>query len=419
MPPSYRPAIPPKPQAYRTQGFAPRGLGAGMYAALGIPEVSAQATPQNPARRRVTAGPAGKAMGLHGLGGVHPPLDRVPHVFPPKPRVRLRAPGMQARHLNEAPRGRALDTLDACGVTALSSLRAAPAATRLRRPPTVSPLAPTRGPVAGRDTRAQAPDAPGGHSTPGSRREHRPALNPGRGAGGVEHQAGLPLLMQPLRGNSSESTGCGQGVSAPRAQRPPPAPATELGADRALDHAEPRPQVAATGLPWLPRGPAPLREAPAVLAQAPLATRAARSAGYRSAGVAAREGGGAPRWVRSDSDHRQPPAPRTGATQGRQQSEQAGRACQTLGRTAWACAAEAQPARRRLGAGWQTTGLHARTVSSPPPYGQRRRPGPGAPPAQRVAHLTGARAARLTDRRARLDQPRGLIRATHALEEGP
>jgi hypothetical protein len=199
----------------------------------------------------------------------------------------------------------------------------------------------------------------------------------------------------------------------------PPSHATALGADRALDHAEPRHTVAATGLPWLPRGPAPLREAPAVLAQAPLATRASRSEGYRSAGVAARYGGGAPRGVRSDSDQRQPPAQRTGATQGRQQSDQAGRAGQTLGRTAGACAAEAQPARRRLGAGWQPTWLHARTVSSPPPDGQHRRPGPGAPPAQSIAPLTGARASRRTARRARLDQQRGLIRATPALEEGP
>jgi hypothetical protein len=274
---------------------------------------------------------------------------------------------MQARHRNEAPRGRALDTLDACGVTALSSLRAAPAATRWRRPPTCSPLATTRGPGAGRDNRAPAPDAPVVHNTPGSRREHRPALNPGRGEGGVEPQAGIPLLRQPRRGHSSDSTVCGQVVSAPRAQRPPPAPATSLVADRALDHAEHLHTVAATGLPWITRGPAPLHAAPAVLAQAPPAPRAARSEGYRSAGVAARDGGGAPRWVRSDSDQRQSPAQRTGATQGRPQSDQAGRACQTLGRPAWACAAEAQPARRRLGAGWQTPWLHARTVSSPPP----------------------------------------------------
>jgi hypothetical protein len=235
----------------------------------------------------------------------------------------------------------------------------------------------------------------------------------------VEPQAGIPLLRQPRRGHSSDSTVCGQVVSAPRAQRPPPAPATSLVADRALDHAEHLHTVAATGLPWITRGPAPLHAAPAVLAQAPPAPRAARSEGYRSAGVAARDGGGAPRWVRSDSDQRQPPAQRTGATQGRQQSDQAGRAGQTLGRTAGACAAEAQPARRRLGAGWQPTWLHARTVSSPPPDGQRRRPGPGAPPAQSIAPLTGARASRRTARRARLDQQRGLIRATPALEEGP
>jgi hypothetical protein len=39
MQPSYRPAIPPKPQAYRTQVLAHLGLVAGMFEALGITEV--------------------------------------------------------------------------------------------------------------------------------------------------------------------------------------------------------------------------------------------------------------------------------------------------------------------------------------------------------------------------------------------
>ena len=52
-----------------------------------------------------------------------------------------------------------------------------------------------------------------------------------------------------------------------------------------------------------------------------------------------------------------------------------------------------------------------------PQYGQRGRPGPGAPPDQLVSHSAGARASRLTERQARVDQPSGVLLATNALDE--
>jgi hypothetical protein len=220
-----------------------------------------------------------------------------------------------------------------------------------------------------RYNRAQAPDEQVVHIPQGSSREHRPDLNQGRLELVVEHQAGIPLLMKPLRGNSSDSTVCGQVVSDPMAQLPTPSHATYLVADRALYNAENLHKLAATGLPWITRVPATLREAQEVLAQAQPATMASRSEGYRSAGVASRYGGGAQRWVLIYSDHRQPQAQRTVDTQGRQQSDQEVRAFKTLCRTALACAADAQQARTRFGAGLQTTFLHDSTVSSTPPMG--------------------------------------------------
>ncbi len=68
MPPSYRPAIPPKPQQYRTQVLDHLGLVAGMFEELGITEVIDRATKQDPEMRIVTAGHAVKAMVLNGLG---------------------------------------------------------------------------------------------------------------------------------------------------------------------------------------------------------------------------------------------------------------------------------------------------------------------------------------------------------------
>ncbi len=108
---SYRPAIPPQPQPYRTQVLDHLGLVAGMFEELGITEVIDQATQQNPEMRIVTAGHAIKAMVLNGLGFINQQLYLVPHFFQNKPIARLIAPGIQASHLNDDTLGRALDTL--------------------------------------------------------------------------------------------------------------------------------------------------------------------------------------------------------------------------------------------------------------------------------------------------------------------
>jgi hypothetical protein len=81
---------------------------------------------------------------------------------------------------------------------------------------------------------AEAPDAQVVHSPHGSSRAHRPDLTPVRWDFVVEHQAGIPLLMQPLRGNRSDGTACGQGGSAPMAQCHPTAHPTYLVVDSVL-----------------------------------------------------------------------------------------------------------------------------------------------------------------------------------------
>src|SRR5215475_5841489 len=198
---SYRPDIPPQPHSYRTQVLDHLGLVAGMFEELGIAEVIDQATQQDPEMRIVTAGHAVKAMVLNGLGFLNQQLYLVPHFFQNKPISRLIAPGIEASHLNDDTLGRALDTLYAFGVTALYSLIAATAATRLGLTPTFSHLDTTSFHVDGRSNSAEAPDEQGVHITQGSRRDHRRDLTQGMWEWLVEHQAGLPVLMQPLSGN--------------------------------------------------------------------------------------------------------------------------------------------------------------------------------------------------------------------------
>ena len=234
MRPSYRPDIPPTPQQYRPQVLDHLGLVAGMFEELGITEVIDRATKQDPEMRIVTAGHAVKAMVLNGLGFINQQLYLVPHFFHNKPISRLIAPGIQASHLNDDTLGRALDTLHDCGVTALYSLIAATAAMRLGLTHTFSHLDTTSLHVDGRSNSTQPPDEQVVHITHGYRRDHRPDLNQVMLALVVEHQAGIPVLMQPLSGKSHDGKAFGQVVSDHIAQLHTPANPAYLVADSAL-----------------------------------------------------------------------------------------------------------------------------------------------------------------------------------------
>jgi transposase len=234
----------------------------------------------------------------------------------------------------------------------------------------------------------------------------------------VEHQAGIPLLLKPLSGNSSDGKAFGQVVSDHIAQLQTTSSPTYLVADSALYNTDKLQKLADTSIKWITRVPATLTEAQEVLARAQPETMAVLSDGYRFAVVTSSYGGVAHRWVLFYSEHRQPQAQRTVDTQWRKQSDQEVRAFKTLCRTAFACEADAQQALTRFGAGLQATCPHDSTVCPTPHYGKRGRPGPGAQPDQLVSHSTGALASRLTDRRARIDQQRCFILATNELDEG-
>ena len=256
------------------------------------------------------------------------------------------------------------------------------------------------------------------HLPRGYSRAQRPDLNQVMVDLIVEHQAGLPVLMQPLRGNSRDAHACGHVITDPRAPLQLTYGMTFLVADRALESAENLPKLAETNLQWIPRVPATWREAQTILAQAEPQTMAPLPEGYRYRVGPSSSGGIEPRWGRIHAAPRQPQAQHTVDKQGRMQSDQEVKACRTLCRTALACEADAPQARARCTEGLPTTFLHDSAVCPTPHYRQRGRPGPGAQPAHLVYHIVGAWASRLTDRQARVDQQSGLILATNERDEG-
>jgi hypothetical protein len=276
-------------------------------------------------------------------------------------------------------------------VTELYSLIATTAARRLGLTPTFTHLDTTSFHVDGRYNSHEAPDEQVVHIIHGYSRDHRPDLNQVMLELIVEHQAGIPVLMKPLSGNSSDAQEFGQVIKDHIAQLHTTYGATYLVADSALYSADNLQKLAETQLKWVTRVPATLTEAQAVLAQADPQTMAPLREGYRSRVVTSTYGGVAQRWVLLYSEQRQPHAQRTVDKQWHKHSAQEVRAFKRLCRTAFACEADAQQVLTSFEAGLQTTFLHDSTVCPTPHYGKRGRPGPGAPPDQIVYHIkTGA-----------------------------
>lgn len=270
------------PHPYRSHILEHWGLVAGLCDALGLGEVIDRATRHHPATRLVTTGDAVKALVLNGLGCVNPPLDLGSRFVQDHPTSRLLAPlVIAAHHLPDDALGRALAPLYADGVTARSRLMAATAAARRGLAPPGLPRDRTSGHVAGRDHRDTPPDEQVVPMTRGDRREPRPDLPQGMLALLVEPHAGMPVLMQPRSGHSSEAPACGPSVRAHIAPWHPTYGPTAVVAAAARYREANLQTLAKTPMQWITRVPATVYDAPSALAQAAPATMLALTAGAR------------------------------------------------------------------------------------------------------------------------------------------
>jgi transposase len=402
---------------YRSQVLDHLGLIAGMFDELGIGDVLDQATQQNPEMRDLTVGEAVKAMVLNGLGFINQALYLVPRFFHNKPTSRLISPRVVPAQLNDDALGRTLDTLYDYGVTELYSLIAATAAERLGLAPRFTHLDSTGFHVDGRYNSDEEPDAQVIHITRGYSRDHRPDLNQVMLELMVEHQAGIPILMKPLSGNSSDAQSFGELVRTHLDHLHMTYGMTYLVADSALYSEANLAKLSQTQLKWLTRVPATVSEAQAALAHANPQTMMPLSEGYRCQMLHSTYGRVAQRWALIYSEPRQPQAQRTVDKQWLKQSDQDLKAFHTLCRTAFACEADAQQALQVFEQGLQVTQCTRVAIRPIASYGKRGRPGPGASPARVVYQVEGALASPLAARQARSIQQSCFILATNELDD--
>ena len=406
----------PDQPTYHSQVIDHLGLVAGMFDELGMGEIIDQATQQNPEMRDLTVGEAVKAMVLNGLGFINQALYLVPRFFQNKPTYQLISPRVSPQQLNDDALGRALDTLYAYGVTELYSLLAATAAERLGLAPRFVHLDTTSFHVDGRYNSDEEPGEQVVHITRGYSRDHRPDLNQVMLELMVEHQAGIPLLMRPLSGNSSDPQGFGEAVRLHVNQLHTTYGLTYLVADSALYSEANLAKLAQTQMKWITRVPATLRDAQAALAQAEPPTMVALQEGYRAHELTSTYGGVEQRWVLIYSEPRRAQAQRTVDKQWRQQSDQEVKAWKKLGGVIFACEADARQALATFAQDLQTTVLEASTVRATPRYGQRGRPRAGVQPDQMVYQIEGALASSCAARQALIDQHGCFILATNELD---
>jgi transposase len=392
------------------------GLVAGMFDELGSGDVIEHATQQHPELRDLTVGEAVNTMVLNGLGCINQALYLVPRFFQHKPTYRLVSPRIAPEQLKDYALGRALETLYAYGVTELYSLIAATAAEGLGLAPRFAHLDRTSFHVGGCDNSAEEPEEQVIHITRGYSRDHRPDLNHVMLELMVEHQAGIPILMKPLSGNSSEAQDFGAAVRAHVYQLPTTYGMTYLVADSALYSEANFQKLAQTHMKWITRVPATVSAAQAVLAQANPQVLASLKEGYRAHELPSSYGGIEPRWVLIYSEPRPAQARRTVDKQWRQQSDKETNTLKKLCSTTFACEAEARQALSTFAQALQATLRATSAGRATPRDDQRGRPGQGVQLEQVVDQIDRALASSLTSRKALIDQHCCFILATNALD---
>lgn len=284
-------------QSFESKILDHLGLVAAMFDELDLGQEIDRRVTQDLGQRKVSVGQAVKAMVLNGLGFVNQRLYLFPAFFETKPTERLLGPGILPEHLNDDSLGRALDRLYEAGVTELFRDLAAHAAARLGLRPRMGHLDATSFHVDGTYNSEEEPEEGIIHVRQGYSRDHRPELNQVVLDLMVEHQAGLPLLMQPLSGNASDQASFPELIKEHLAHLQMAHGLDYVVADCALYSAEHIRELARSGTKFITRVPETLSEAKAVLASVGREMMVELSEGYRGGVHRSDYGDVAQRWL--------------------------------------------------------------------------------------------------------------------------
>lgn len=181
------------------------GLVAGMCKELGIAKLIDAVAPKSQ-KHHLSHGQAFVAMILNGLGFHSRTLHMCPDFFANKPLERLLGPGIRAEHINDDALGRCLDALYELGVSPLYQVLAQKTVEHLGLSIKALHVDITSFHVDGEYAVEDDDETKRIQLVQGYSRDHRPELNQVILELICESQAGIPVHMQALSGNTNDQS---------------------------------------------------------------------------------------------------------------------------------------------------------------------------------------------------------------------
>lgn len=404
-------------ESYHSEILDHLGLVAGMYDELGIGELLDELIVQDHEKRHVSIGQAVKAMVLNGLGFVNQRLYLVPHFYENKPTERLIAPGIEAAHLNDDVLGRALDSLYEHDVTELYRQVAHQAAQRLGLDVQFVHLDSSSFHVDGRYNSDTPPTEDGViHITRGYSRDHRPDLNQVVLDLICEQQAGIPLLMEPLSGNSEDKSDFRRVIQTHVAQLQVDHDPQYFVADSALYTQATLPDLDARDCLWISRVPHTLGDVKRLLAQLEVEHMTPLDESYRYQEVGSIYAAVKQRWLVFHSQAAQQRAQQTVGRHFMRATTREAKAFVRLTRQEFACRADARAALAAFQAELSYLTVSDTELVEVPHYAARGRPAADAQPTHLTYRITGACATPCQLYQRRLLHKSCFVLATNQLD---
>jgi len=392
------------------------GLVSGMVDELGVVKMIDTLIVQDHEQRHVSIGLAVKAMILNGLGFIQRVLYLMPRFFQNKPLDRLLGPGITAEHLNDDTLGRALDKIYQYGPGRLYSQVAAQAVKRLGLACRIGHMDSTSFHTDGQYNSNEVPLEGVVHITQGYSRDHRPDLNQVVLQLISENQAGIPLLMAPLNGNSSDQTCFRQTISEHIEQMKVDVGLQYIVADSALYSEATLQELGNFG--WISRVPATIaaaREIIQVVAGDLMREAGDEEMAYRA--LCTTYGGVEQRWLVVYTRSARQRAEKTLQKQHLKQGSDDLKAFDILTRTEFVCAADAQAALHAFTKKLTLTMVQDERIVECPHYPKKGRPGKHQVPERITYYLEGQLASRVEVHQQELQRKSSFIVATNELDE--
>lgn len=405
-------------QTYESKVIDHLGLVATMFDELGLGVMIDQQIPQDCDKRIISIGDAVKVMVLNGLGFVNQRLYLVPSFFESKPTERLIGWGITPDYLNDDVLGRALDSLAGYGVTEMYSIISLEAAKRLGLTSRFAHLDSSSFHVDGKYNSDEPPSegSKAIHITKGYSRDHRPELNQVMLDLIVENQAGIPILMKPLSGNTSDATDFRAVVTEHVKQLQNAHDIPYLVADSALYNYETLQALQQSGIRWITRVPHTLTEVNAALAGVKVERLEPLAEGYHYQALTSQYAGVSQHWLLIYSEAANARAQKQVRKELARQSEVEVKALAKLSNEAFACCDDALAALAGFSKRLKVCTLTSSEIHEVPQYDKPGRPAKDATPSRLSYRIEAHLAIPLALKDERLTRASCFILASNELD---